>query len=285
MTPSQISLHVYTDFDSTVVLQDTGNTLLAHEMGEEELDRIDRLPETAPGQVSIRKAEDMKWNHIRFTIQEAADILVDPNDDVLLQDRLQQQKQESAEATTTSTASKRISFDQRSNNQSEERSYCVQLDPGFRQFHRFCKEHNIPITVVSIGIQPLIEEMLNRYLGHGHGIVVRANGLTMKEDGSWKVLWRDSSPFGVEKGRAMRDARANDLKKPSTDEILWCGDGSSDFPAALASDIVLARQDTTLEKLLKANQIPHKAFTTFDTVLEAVSEWIQEHPKSEDFEP
>ncbi|KAF9995891.1 hypothetical protein BGZ80_006335 [Entomortierella chlamydospora] len=284
MTPSQISLHVYTDFDSTVVLQDTGNTLLAFEMGEEELGRIDRLPKTAPGEVSIRKAEDMKWSRLRFTIQEAADILVDPNDDVLLQSRLREGAAE-AEAAATSRASKRMSFDQRSNNQNEERSYYVRLDQGFKRFHRFCQEHNIPITVVSIGIQPLIEEMLNRYLGHGHGIVVRANGLTFQEDGSWKVLWRDTSPFGVEKGRALREARANDLKKPSTDQILWCGDGTSDFPAALASDIVLARQDTTLEKVLKANQISHRAFTTFDTVLEVVNEWIQEHPRSEDFEP
>lgn len=42
------------------------------------------------------------------------------------------------------------------------------------------------------GIQPLIEEILNRHLGADHGIEVRANGLTVREDGSWKVVWRDS---------------------------------------------------------------------------------------------
>lgn len=116
------------------------------------------------------------------------------------------------------------------------------------------------------------------------------------------------SPFGIEKGRgnkhsffslslrvlflapthgqrfltlhpisfhkiALREARANDLQDP-TDCILWCGDGSSDFPAALESDIVLARQGTSLEKLCKANQIEHLAFTSFSTVQEKVEEWL-----------
>ncbi|KAF9417832.1 hypothetical protein BGZ76_004485, partial [Entomortierella beljakovae] len=276
MTPSQISLHVYTDFDSTVVLQDTGNHLLAYEMGQEELDRIDHLPETQAGQISLRKAEDMKWERIRLSIQEAADIVIDPRVNVSSN---QQSNGSGSRGSSTSTSSSSHSrnkapFDP------EERSYYVQLDPGFKQFHSYCQENNIPITIVSIGIQPLIEEMLNRYLGEGHGITVCANGLTFKEDGSWRVLWRDSSPFGVDKGRAMREARINDLKNPSTDKILWCGDGSSDFPAALASDIVLARKNTSLEKLLRANHIPHKVFTTFDTVTETAREWIQKNPKT-----
>ncbi|KAF8951557.1 hypothetical protein BGZ46_003923, partial [Entomortierella lignicola] len=94
MTPSQISLHVYLDFDSTVVLQDTGNTLLAHEMGYEELKRIDRLPETEIGKISLRKAEDMKWTHIRLDVKDAADILVDPEQDVLLEEREQRHEEE-----------------------------------------------------------------------------------------------------------------------------------------------------------------------------------------------
>ncbi|KAG0310770.1 hypothetical protein BGZ99_000145, partial [Dissophora globulifera] len=132
------------------------------------------------------------------------------------------------------------------------------------------------------GIQPLIEEMLDRYLGVHHGITVRANGLSIREDGSWKIIWRDSSPHGVEKGRALREARANDLKNPNTDHILWCGEASSDFAAALLADVVLARQNTSLEKLCRANLIPHRVFSTFDTVRDAVAEWIEEHPSIDD---
>ncbi|KAF8925113.1 hypothetical protein BGZ58_001123, partial [Dissophora ornata] len=181
MRPANIFLHLYTDFDSTAVLQDTGNALLAHEIGEQELERLDRLPETELGMVSLRRAEDMKWERIRLTIEEAADILVEPSANVLLNGAL---------PTTTRTP-----FDERNGVSAEgasNRSYYVQLDPGFRQCHQYCREHNIPITIVSIGIQPLIEEMLNRYLGINHGITVRANGLTTREDGSWRVIWRDS---------------------------------------------------------------------------------------------
>lgn len=285
MTASTIALHVYTDFDSTVVLTDTGNSILAHQMGHKELDRIDRLPETEPGRVSLRKAEDMKWEHLRLSVKEAADILVSSEDNILLQ-----QNGASTGATngTTTDGLNKVPFDDRqqySGDTAEEvealnDKYKVRLDPGFRQFHAFCQEHGIPMTVVSIGIQPLIEEMLDRYLGVNHKIIVRANGLTIRPDGTWRILWRDSSPYGVEKGRALREARANDLQNPKTDKILWCGDGSSDFPAALHSDIVLARQNTSLEKLCRANSIPHRSFVTFATVQEMAQEWLDQQHES-----
>ncbi|KAG0015449.1 hypothetical protein BGZ82_001399 [Podila clonocystis] len=257
------SIHIYTDFDSTVTLHDTGDVILAHEMGQQELVRIDRLPETDPQNYSLRKAEDMKWDHVRLSVKEAVDILIGPGP-YATQEQIAAYKQ----------AEKRKPFD------AVERPYRVEIDPGFEPLYRFCKEHGIPITVVSINIQPFVEEMLNRFLGVGHGIEVRANGLTFQEDGTWKVLWRDSSPFGIEKGRALREARATDLQDP-TDCILWCGDGSSDFPAALESDIVLARQGTPLEKLCKANQIEHTVFTSFSTVQEKVEEWLATNSKEQ----
>lgn len=162
-TPA-IALHVYTDFDSTAVLSDTGNSILAHQMGHKELDRVDRLPETEPGRVSLRKAEDMKWGRLRLSVKEAADILVSPEDNVLLQ-----QQDGASAGTTTATATaaategfNRIPFDDRqqhggSSSDEEEEvvealndKYRVRLDPGFRQFHRFCQENRIPITVVSM---------------------------------------------------------------------------------------------------------------------------------------
>ncbi|KAF8936310.1 hypothetical protein BGZ47_009557, partial [Haplosporangium gracile] len=196
MTSSTVALHVYTDFDSTVVLTDTGNSILAHQLGHNELDRIDGLPESEPGRVSLRKAEDMKWNNLRLSVKEAADILVSPEDNVLLQ--------QDGVSTGTSTGAtegfNRVPFDDRQQYESatEEEvevlnvKYRVRLDLGFRQFHAFCQENQIPITVVSIGIQPLIEEMLDRFLGVNHGIIVRANGLTTRPDGTWRILWRDS---------------------------------------------------------------------------------------------
>ncbi|KAG0212681.1 hypothetical protein BGX28_005877 [Mortierella sp. GBA30] len=258
MATPQAALHVYTDFDSTVILEDSGNTLLEHELGASELERLDRLPEINPGHVSLRRAEDMKWELLRLSIQEAADILVGPKEG--------------------QEAARRTPFDEMDGTETT-RPYRLTLDPAFKDFHLYCKVHSIPITVISIGIQPLIEEVLNRFLGADHGIEVRANGLSIREDGSWKIVWRDISPFGVDKGRAMREARANDLKNPTLDQILWCGDGKSDFPASLVADIRLARHNTTLEKLLRANQIPHRSFTTFQTVQEVVETWICEHPQ------
>lgn len=127
------SIHVYTDFDSTVTLRDTGDAILAHEMGQQELVRIDRLPETDPQNFSLRKAEDLKWDHVRLSIKEAVDILIGPGPHAT-QGQIEAYEQ----------AEKRKPFDE------EERSYRVEIDPGFESLYRLCKEHDIPITVVSM---------------------------------------------------------------------------------------------------------------------------------------
>ncbi|KAF9342662.1 hypothetical protein BGX34_007843, partial [Mortierella sp. NVP85] len=73
------------------------------------------------------------------------------------------------------------------------------------------------------------------------------------------------------------EARENDLQNPQSDQILWCGDGKADFPAALRANIVMARRNTTLERLLRANSIPHQVFETFATVKDAVEAWVRDH--------
>lgn len=93
-----------------------------------------------------------------------------------------------------------------------------------------------------------------------------------------KPSLHSNSPFGLEKGRALREARERDLRDPSTDQILWCGDGSGDFPAALESDLVLARENTSLERLCRANNVVHTSFSTFATVQSIAEEWLQNHP-------
>lgn len=127
------SIHVYTDFDSTVTLRDTGDAILAHEMGQQELVRIDRLPETDPQNFSLRKAEDLKWDHVHLSVKEAVDILIGPGPYATPE-----------QIAAYEQAEKRKPFD------AEERSYRVAIDPGFEPLYRFCKQHDIPITVVSM---------------------------------------------------------------------------------------------------------------------------------------
>ncbi|KAG0042805.1 hypothetical protein BGZ83_012150 [Gryganskiella cystojenkinii] len=110
------SLFAYTDYDSTVILKDSGNTLLASIMGEEELDRIDRLPETDPANVSLRQAEDMKWAHVNMTVDDAADLLV--------------------YGSSPSSSAPAIQP--------------VEIDPGFSAFHEFCKTNLIPMVIISM---------------------------------------------------------------------------------------------------------------------------------------
>jgi hypothetical protein len=125
----------------------------------------------------------MKWERIKLSVQEAADILIHPEDDVLAMPRpsldgtedeasngemegiryggtreeeatsssssavpAAQTRRESTSSTTT-----RIPFDeQHGDGTAAGRSYNVQLDPGFKEFHQYCKGQNIPITIVSV---------------------------------------------------------------------------------------------------------------------------------------
>ena len=115
-TSNPPSLFVYTDYDSTVILKDSGNSLLTSIMGEEELERIDRLPETDPKNVSLRQAEDMKWAHVKMSVEEAADLLV-----------------------YGSSTSSQVQSTQP-----------VAIDTGFRTFYEFCKKNFIPIVIISM---------------------------------------------------------------------------------------------------------------------------------------
>lgn len=116
------SLFVYTDYDSTVILKDSGDALLASIMGAEELRRIDRLPETDPQNVSLRKAEDMKWDQVTLSVQDAAELLV------------------FGSITVTTASGQTIT----------KNVVKVELDPAFAAFHSFCRENHIPLIIVTM---------------------------------------------------------------------------------------------------------------------------------------
>ncbi len=41
----------------------------------------------------------------------------------------------------------------------------LKIDPGFRTFHHFCINHNIPFHVLSAGLEPVLRRVLDHYLG------------------------------------------------------------------------------------------------------------------------
>lgn len=75
----------------------------------------------------------------------------------------------------------------------------VQLDPRFREFYLWAKAHNVPIVVLSGGMEPIIRALLTHLLGAAEAndfqIVsnnVRARpGKSINDEGGWEIVFHD----------------------------------------------------------------------------------------------
>lgn len=41
----------------------------------------------------------------------------------------------------------------------------LEIDPGFREFHRFCVANDIPFNVISAGLKPILRKVLDTFIG------------------------------------------------------------------------------------------------------------------------
>ena len=128
------------------------------------------------------------------------------------------------------------------------------FDPTFAPFVERCEREGAVLTVLSSGVQPLIERAFMR---NGLGRVrILANGIDASPDG-WRFLFRDSSDNGHDKAADVRAARERGS------QTVYIGDGPSDYEAALAADRRFAKKGRALERYLAEHSIPHKAFERF----------------------
>src|SRR5262245_4242444 len=81
----------------------------------------------------------------------------------------------------------------------------VRLDPHFRAFAQWCREHALPLTILSAGFQQNIELFLAR--DEFPQLEILANELKPDETCGWQCLFRDQTDDGHDKSRALRAAR------------------------------------------------------------------------------
>jgi 2-hydroxy-3-keto-5-methylthiopentenyl-1-phosphate phosphatase len=132
----------------------------------------------------------------------------------------------------------------------------IEIDWGFSAFVRACSRHDIPVTVVSDGLDRTIRMVLTR-AGLGHLPVV-ANHLEPVGAGRWRL----SSPYADARGACAsgtcKCAVADALHRPLT---LLVGDGKSDHCVAGRADIVFAKKGLIAH--CRDNALPHQPFTDF----------------------
>lgn len=74
----------------------------------------------------------------------------------------------------------------------------IKLDPGFKAFHTWAREHNVPIVVLSSGMVPIIKALLAHLIGpESEDIQIVSNdvaprdGKDINEEGGWKIIFHD----------------------------------------------------------------------------------------------
>ena len=122
----------------------------------------------------------------------------------------------------------------------------IKLDPGFKTFYDWCRTHDVPIVILSSGMEPLIRALLEKLLGEGstHNIPIISNDVVGdKSQTGWKIVFHDGSHFGHDKSLAIQEYRAarDQLPEHERPAFFYCGDGVSDLSAARETDLLFAK--------------------------------------------
>ncbi|EHK99794.1 putative Uncharacterized phosphatase [Glarea lozoyensis 74030] len=150
------------------------------------------------------------------------------------------------------------------------------LDEGFKEFYEWARANNVPVVVLSGGMEPLIRALLGHLLGveEGRGLVIMSNGVKAREgmevgeEGGWEIEYRDESAFGHDKSRQIRPyAELPDGKRPV---LFYAGDGVSDLSAARETDLLFAKAGHDLVTYCQNEKVPFTTFQNFNEILETV---------------
>lgn len=136
-----------------------------------------------------------------------------------------------------------------------------ELDSGFAEFVDTCGKHDVPLVIMSEGLDIYIEPILARHGLKELPIICNRGELA---DNKIKVRFpftnRNCTWCGSCKGERMAEYRvlAGDTR------LVFVGDGYSDACAATEADILLAKKD--LVEYCQAEDIPYNAFDSFADV-------------------
>jgi HAD superfamily phosphoserine phosphatase-like hydrolase len=131
----------------------------------------------------------------------------------------------------------------------------VVIDPAFPAFADWCLAMEIPLTILSNGLEEIIRSLLERFhLGH---LRFEANHLE-KGMVPWKIVFRDDSDWGHDKSAYLKEARSSGYAP------LFVGDGLSDRDAALCAEMLFAKGD--LKSFCEKEGLKHYPFTSFEDI-------------------
>lgn len=139
----------------------------------------------------------------------------------------------------------------------------IDLDSGFNDFYSWALENDIPVIVLSSGMEPIIRALLTKLVGEkAKGIQIIANQVKLEDNGKkWEIVYRDGSDFGHDKSSTIKK-----YLTPGRPILLYAGDGISDVSAAKETDLLFAKSGQDLITYCNENKIPYTEFDTYKTI-------------------
>lgn len=151
----------------------------------------------------------------------------------------------------------------------------IKLDPGFSTFYAWCLSQDIPVIVLSSGMEPIIRALLTDLVGPtADKIPIISNQVKIHEDGKgWEIVYHDDSDFGHDKSLAIKPYK--DLPDEDRPVMFYCGDGVSDLSAARETDLLFAKVGHDLITYCEREKVPFTVFHDFKDIHETVQEIIE----------
>jgi len=144
----------------------------------------------------------------------------------------------------------------------------IDVDPGFATFVAECERNNIGITVVSDGMDFVIERVL-RNAGHPQ-LKFFANHLEHTGGDRWRLTF----PNARSDCRVLAGNCKCSFTAPHASSVkVVVGDGRSDFCVAGQADLVFAKG--TLLALCEKDGLTHYPYSDFFTVTRQLGQWLK----------
>ena len=143
------------------------------------------------------------------------------------------------------------------------------LRPYFKELQGYCADHGIPLAIVSQGLDFYIEALLDKE-GVSH-VPVHAVNTHFTGQGiayEYRYARPGQERLGNSKGLVVEGY------KDRGHQVIYVGDGMSDFEAATKADLLFAHR--VLAEECQRRQIPYRPFKDFRDVLSALQELSQD---------
>ncbi|ASW04571.1 MtnX-like HAD-IB family phosphatase [Rhizobium sp. 11515TR] len=135
------------------------------------------------------------------------------------------------------------------------------IDSGFETFLSFCRRGELPVTIVSDGVDYFIRRILARHRIEGLPIVANVLTCSVSQGRESYSLFPPFTATGCVSGAGVCKCRVVD----SSDLQVYIGDGRSDFCVSDKVDLVFAK--ARLVDYCEENGIPYVGFEDFSDLL------------------